>query len=261
MGTGTWRGATCDTALLDLLTAALLPSVLPGRSVSAQAYMKTAQPFLGVPIPQMRRITRFFVRELGIRSAEDRLALATEIWSEATHREHWYAAQEICAAATCRGRLEFLPLYERMIIQGAWWDIVDGCSRPYGQLLLARPRVIGALMRSWSNDPNMWKRRQSIICQLHLGLDTDTDLLAAALLPNLGDREYFIGKAMGWALRQYGKTDPQWVLSWVRDHQEAMTPLALREALKHLGDPSVADPADSNALRESPRIRDASARQ
>lgn len=256
-----WQGATGDTEVLDLLTAALLPAVLPGRSVSAQAYMKTTQPFLGVPVPHVRRITRGFVRRLGISSAGDRLALATGIWSAATHREHWYAAQEICAAATCRGRLEFLPLYERMITEGAWWDIVDGCSRPYGQLLLAHPKVTGALIRAWSTDANMWKRRQSMICQLHLGPDTDTDLLSAALLPSLGDREFFIGKAMGWALRQYGKSDPQWVLSWVRAHREAMTPLSMREALRHLGDAAVAEEAGSHALRESPPIPDPSARQ
>lgn len=261
MGIGLQEQATGGTNALDALTAALLPAVLPGRSASAQAYMKTTQPFLGVPVPQVRRITRVFVRELGISNAKERLVLATNIWAGATHREHWYAAQEICAASSCRGRLEFLPLFERMIIQGAWWDIVDGCSRPYGQLLLAHPDRIGALMRSWSTDPNLWKRRQSMICQLHLGTGTDPDLLDAVLLASLGDREFFIGKAMGWALRQYGKTDPDWVLSWVRQHRESMTPLATREALKHLGDAPVAEPTGSHALRESPANPDASARQ
>ncbi|MDO5744677.1 MAG: DNA alkylation repair protein [Micrococcaceae bacterium] len=264
MRAGPWQGATGGTGgteVLDLLTAALLPSVLAGRSASAQAYMKTTQPFLGVPVPHVRRVTRNFVRQLGISTAADRLKLATRIWSEATHREHWYAAQEICAAATCRGHLEFLPLYERMITEGAWWDIVDGCSRPYGQLLLAHPKETGALMQAWSRETNMWKRRQSMICQLHLGPDTDTGLLAAVLLANLGDREFFIGKAMGWALRQYGKSDPQWVLSWVRAHREAMTPLSVREALRHLGSPAAAQGSGFHALRESPSIPDASARQ
>jgi 3-methyladenine DNA glycosylase AlkD len=221
---------------VDLLTAKLLPHIVDGKAAAAQAYMKTAQPFLGVPVPEVRRIARDFARQTGTASAADRLALATELFSEATHREHWYAAQEICAAASCRGRLEFLPLYERMVTEGAWWDIVDGCSRRYGELLRAHPETIGPMMREWSRDANGWKRRQSMICQLHLGEDTDTDLLDDVLAANLDDTWFFIRKALGWALRQYGKTDPAWVRSWVAAHRARMSPLSIREALKHLGE-------------------------
>ena len=223
------------TPAVDLLTAMLLPLADAGRAASAQAYMKTTQPFLGVPVPVLRRTARELVRRLGATSAPKRLELATGIWSQATHREHWYAAQEICAAAACRGDLAFLQLYERMIVEGAWWDIVDGCSRPLGQLLLAHPEPLAAMLRRWSTDANMWKRRQSMICQLHLRADTDTALLDEALSANLGDPEFFIRKAMGWALRQYVKTDPGWVRAWVLEHREQMSPLAVREALKHLG--------------------------
>ena len=221
---------------VDLLTVNLLPHIVDGKAAAAQAYMKTTQPFLGVPVPEVRRIARDFAREAGTASAADRLALATELFSEATHREHWYAAQEICAAASCRGRLEFLPLYERMVTEGAWWDIVDGCSRRYGELLRAHPETIGPMMREWSRDANGWKRRQSMICQLHLGVDTDTDLLDDVLAANLDDTWFFIRKALGWALRQYGKTDPDWVRSWVDAHRARMSPLSIREALKHLGE-------------------------
>jgi 3-methyladenine DNA glycosylase AlkD len=221
---------------VDLLTARLLPHIVDGKAAAAQAYMKTTQPFLGVPVPEVRRIARDFARETGAASATDRLALATELFSEATHREHWYAAQEICAAASCRGRLEFLPLYERMVTEGAWWDIVDGCSRRYGELLRAHPETIGPMMREWSRDANGWKRRQSMICQLHLGEHTDTGLLDDVLAANLDDPWFFIRKALGWALRQYGKTDPDWVRSWVDAHRARMSPLSIREALKHLGE-------------------------
>jgi 3-methyladenine DNA glycosylase AlkD len=220
---------------VDLLTARLLPYVVDGKAAAAQAYMKTTQPFLGVSVPQVRRVARDLARETGAASAVERLALASELWSNATHREHWYAAQEICAAASCRGQLDFLPLYERMVTEGAWWDIVDGCSRRYGELLRAHPEKIGPMMRDWSRDANPWKRRQSMICQLHLGSHTDTDLLDEALVANLEDPEFFIRKALGWALRQYGKTDPDWVRTWVAGHRRFMSPLSLREALKHLG--------------------------
>ena len=122
-----------------------------------------------------------------------------------------------------------------MVVEGAWWDIVDACSRGYGQLLLAHPEPVASMMRRWSRDANLWKRRQSMICQLHLGADTDTVLLDEALSASLGDGGVFIRKAMGWALRQYAKTDPGWVRTWVRAHRVRMSPLAVREALKHLG--------------------------
>ncbi|MBV1778281.1 DNA alkylation repair protein [Paeniglutamicibacter sp. ABSL32-1] len=225
-----------ERAAVDLLTARLLPLVVDGKAAAAQAYMKTTQPFLGVPLPEVRRVARELARDAGAASAADRLALATGLWSNATHREHWYAAQEVCAAAPCRGRLEFLPLYERMVTEGAWWDIVDGCSRRYGELLRAHPETIAPMMRQWSRDANPWKRRQSMICQLHLGAGTDTALLDEALLANLGDPGFFIRKAMGWALRQYGKTDPGWVRAWVAGHRADMSPLSVREALRHLGE-------------------------
>ena len=221
---------------VDLLTAKLLPHIVAGKAAAAQAYMKTTQPFLGVPLPEVRRVARELARDAGAVGAADRLALATELWSDATHREHWYAAQEICAAAPCRGRLEFLPLYERMVTEGAWWDIVDGCARRYGELLRAHPETLGPMMRAWSIDANPWKRRQSMICQLHLGAHTDTGLLDEALSANLGDPGFFIRKALGWALRQYAKSDPGWVRAWVAGHRAQMSPLSVREALRHLGE-------------------------
>ncbi|MET0870824.1 MAG: DNA alkylation repair protein [Paeniglutamicibacter terrestris] len=218
---------------IERLNAALVPHAIEGKAAAAAAYMKTEQPFIGVPVPMVRRIARELARDTP--GTADLLELATEIWEGATHREHWYAVQEICASAPCRGKLEFLPLYERMIITGAWWDIVDGLSRHFGLLLRAHPEPMSTLLREWSTDPFMWKRRMSMIAQLHLGPATDTELLDEVLRANLEDPEFFIRKAMGWALRQYAKTDPDWVRGWIAEQHAVMSQLALREALKHLG--------------------------
>ncbi len=91
------------------------------------------------------------------------------------------------------------------------------------------------VIRAWSTDPDRWLRRTSIICQLALGSRTDTALLSDVIVPNLADRELFIRKAMGWALRQYARTDPHWVLAFVGEHAATISPLSRREALKHLG--------------------------
>lgn len=222
------------TSIVSALTEALLPHVEPGRAAAQQAYMKTTQPFLGVRAPLVRQVTKEFATERGLDSAEARLAAATELFSAATHREHWYAAGEICSHRVVKGRLEFLPLYERMILEGAWWDIVDGCSRRFGELLLANPEIMEPLLRAWATDEFMWKRRMSMIAQLHAGANTNTELLNFALEANLGDPEFFIRKALGWSLRQYGKTDPRWVLEWVHRNKERMSNLSYREAIKRL---------------------------
>ena len=90
-------------------------------------------------------------------------------------------------------------------------------------------------MRAWSTDSNLWKRRISIICQLSLKGDTDLELLYANIEPNLSDREFFIRKAIGWALRQYAWTDPKEVARYVAAHESELSGLSRREALKNIG--------------------------
>jgi 3-methyladenine DNA glycosylase AlkD len=91
------------------------------------------------------------------------------------------------------------------------------------------------LIRAWATDPDRWLRRTSIICQLAFRDRTDTALLSDVIVPNLADREFFIRKGIGWALRQYARTDPDWVRAFVAEHEAVISPLSRREALKHLG--------------------------
>jgi 3-methyladenine DNA glycosylase AlkD len=89
-------------------------------------------------------------------------------------------------------------------------------------------------MRSWSRDGDLWRRRSSIICQIKAKGETDVGCLADCLQANLADREFFIRKAIGWALREYAKADADWVRDFVREHESELSPLSRREALKHL---------------------------
>jgi 3-methyladenine DNA glycosylase AlkD len=90
-------------------------------------------------------------------------------------------------------------------------------------------------MRAWSTDANLWKRRVSIICQLSFKRDSDLELLYANIEPNLADRDFFIRKAIGWALRQYAWTNPKEVERYVHDHEAQLSGLSRREALKNIG--------------------------
>ena len=123
-----------------------------------------------------------------------------------------------------------------MIVIGAWWDYVDIIA---GHRLWAILQREGAAMKremlGWSTDANMWKRRSSILCQLRAKEQTDLDLLYACIEPSLDSKEFFLRKAIGWALRQYAWTDPEEVRRYVARNKERLSGLSRREALKNIG--------------------------
>jgi 3-methyladenine DNA glycosylase AlkD len=224
-----------DPTLVGAIGAELRRAADPARAPQMQAYMKSSMPYLGVPLPVTRRIARFAAASYPPADVPDLLASATALWRGAKYREERYAAAELTGLAMAAGRLEMLPLYREMIVTGAWWDHVDGISERIGGLLLAHRPVIEPVIREWSTDPDSWLRRSSIISQLALKQRTDVVLLTDVIEPNLADREFFIRKAIGWALRQYARVDPDWVRAFVDGHAAAMSPLSRREAMKHLG--------------------------
>ena len=128
-----------------------------------------------------------------------------------------------------------IPMLEEMIATGAWWDHVDEAAHLIGDMLRAHPNELRPLMRVWSTDESLWKRRVSIICQVSFKKETDLELLYANIEPNLGDRDFFIRKAIGWALRAYAWTDPKEVARYVSEHASRLSGLSRREALKNIG--------------------------
>lgn len=125
-------------------------------------------------------------------------------------------------------------MYEEMIVDGAWWDHVDAMAQHVGNLLRTHPGQMRPVMRAWSTDKDLWKRRVSIICQVSFKKDTDLDLLYANIEPNLPDRNFFIRKAIGWALRSYAWTDPDEVERYVAASEARLSGLSRREALKNI---------------------------
>jgi 3-methyladenine DNA glycosylase AlkD len=204
------------------------------RAPQMQAYMKSAMPYLGVPLPVTRRIARTAATRFPPDDVDDLARTATDLWRVADYREERYAATELTGLRIAVGRLELLPLYIEMIVTGAWWDHVDGVSGRIGALLLAHRPQVEPLIRDWSADPDRWLRRSSIICQLGLKDRTDVTLLNDVITVNLADREFFVRKAIGWALRQYARTDPGWVRDFVAANDDRLSPLSRREAMKHL---------------------------
>jgi 3-methyladenine DNA glycosylase AlkD len=201
-----------------------------------QAYMKSTMPYRGVRTPELRAICRRVFAEHPLASSEEWQAAVLELWRRARFREERYAAVELAAQ---KRYAEFrtvgvLPMFEEMIVTGAWWDHVDAVAQLVGQLLRTQPRQMRPAMRAWSKDENLWKRRVSIICQISFKHDTDLELLYANIEPNLHDRDFFIRKAIGWSLRAYAWTDPVEVARYVQLHTPELSGLSRREALKNI---------------------------
>jgi len=215
--------------LADDIRAALLAAADPQRAPGQQAYMKSAMPFLGVRVPDARRIAT--TRAKGMDAAALRAA-ALELWDAAGHREERYAAMALLSARSLRGDPELVPVVEHMVRTGQWWDYTDELAHRLAELHDARPADTAALVRTWARDPDLWIRRIAILSQLGRGIRLDPAVLADTIAPNTSDPEFFLRKAIGWALREYARVAPEWVRAYVDAHE--VSPLTRREALKHL---------------------------
>lgn len=216
--------------LVQSIGSALRDEADPELAPAQQAYMKSALPFLGVRVPGVRAVARGLAREVTDTAVLRGTALV--LWREAAFREERYAASALMALRPVRARLDMLDVHEEMIRTGAWWDHVDEVSHRLTETLDAHPAEMTPVLRTWSRDDDFWVRRASIISQLGRRGATDRELLATVIEPNLADAEFFIRKAIGWALRELGKTDPAWVRAFVESHE--LSPLSRREALKLL---------------------------
>ena len=203
-----------------------------------RAYMKSAMPYLGVQTPRLREACQlaFPVHQLG--SFDDWRDTVLALWHGARFREERYAALMLTGERGYREHqtLKALPLYEELIVTGAWWDYVDPiASQRIGPLLRRYPDRMKRTMRAWSRSKDLWKRRTAILCQLSFKADTDLGLLYDCIGSNLADREFFIRKAIGWALRQHAWTDAREVQRYVTKNRARLSPLSVREALKNVG--------------------------
>jgi 3-methyladenine DNA glycosylase AlkD len=194
-------------------------------------------PYHGVPATLLRQVCRQIFAELTFDDAASWQASVLHIFRNAKFREEWYAAIELCELKKAKGfqTLDALTMYEEMIVTAAWWDVVDAlASHRVGALLRAYPKPMRKHMLEWSRSDDMWKRRTSIICQLGFKEDTDLQLLYACIEPSLDSAEFFLRKAIGWALRQYAWTDPREIREYVRINEKKLSPLSKREALKNI---------------------------
>jgi 3-methyladenine DNA glycosylase AlkD len=209
----------------------------PKKAPWMQAYMKSAMPYHGVSAPSLRTCSKQLFHDTEFMTREIWHARVLELWRGARYREERYVAIALTGdkRAAAFQTPQVMPLYEEIIVNGAWWDYVDDvASHRIGPILRDHPRPMRKKMLAWSKSGDMWKRRTSIICQLGFKRQTDLDLLYACIEPSLDSKEFFLRKAIGWALRQHAWTDPAEVKRYVRRNKDRLSPLSIREALKNV---------------------------
>ena len=210
----------------------------PVKAPKMQAYMKSTMPYRGVSSPEQKAIWKAVFLAHPLSSSREWQKVALTLWREATFREERYGAIALTGLRryALHRTMDSIPMFEEMIVTGAWWDFVDAIAgRQLGDVLRAEPSPMSKLMRRWARDQDMWKRRAAILCQLGFKRETDLKLLYDCIEPNLADTQFFMRKAIGWALRQYAWTDPREVKRYVKANRERLSTLSVREALKNVG--------------------------
>ncbi|QRP48955.1 DNA alkylation repair protein [Amycolatopsis sp. FDAARGOS 1241] len=225
-----------DHALISAVRTGLAARADPAKAPAMQAYTKSVMPFRGVAKPGRSALMK---EVLATHVLPDRVSFSTTVlalWREAAYREERYAAIDLSGHRAYRRWQDpdLLPLYDELIVTGAWWDYVDEVAiRRVGPILRAHRVEVTPVVLRWASDADRWRRRTAVICQVTAKAEVDRDLLTTAVEANESDPDFFLRKGIGWALRDHARTDPDWVRSFVRNHP-GLSPLSTREALKNL---------------------------
>lgn len=203
----------------------------PSRALSMAAYMRNQFVFLGISQPERRKLCREFLNGSKKIPITELLALVKKLY-EQEEREYHYLAIDLLRLNYRRLAYEDFRLFYQLIDQNAWWDSVDALRATMSLWLKENKQHLADAMTTLLAAESFWQRRVAITVQLLWKEETDTSWLEQAILKNMADQEFFIQKAIGWALRDYSKTNPDWVRAFLQEHQ--LSSLATREGSKYI---------------------------
>lgn len=216
-------------SLQDLFEKNADPAQAPGM----KKYMRDQFDYLGIKSPQFKELMKGFLAEHGTPPLKELDAILRDLWS-LPQREFQYAAASLLSRCEKELPASFIKTIEYLIVTKSWWDTVDTLSGgTLGVHFRRYPKVREKTVAKWRRSKNFWLRRACLLFQLNYKHETDFDLLSSLIRENLGSKEFFINKAIGWSLRQYARTNPQAVRKFVKETKD-LHPLSRREAMKHL---------------------------
>ncbi|MBM7690609.1 3-methyladenine DNA glycosylase AlkD [Peribacillus deserti] len=200
--------------------------------VPMENYMKNQFPFFGIKSPERKKIVSEFFKEAGMFKEPFSHQLVRELWSF-PEREMQYAALDYSGKYTKKFAKEDILFFKELVITKSWWDTVDSIAPPIiGEIAMRFPEAADEYIENWAVDENMWLRRTAILFQLKYKNNTDVERLYRYIRLNADSKEFFIQKAIGWALREYSKTDPASVRRFIET--TALAKLSIREGSKYL---------------------------
>lgn len=216
---------------LNPLIAQYTAHANPQRSPDMERYMRHQFPFLGIESPLRRQLTRQFLRQYALPAPADLSDVVAHLW-QLPPREYQYAAIDILLHAQKKQPPnEWLTaLIESLIVTKSWWDTVDSLHAAVGIQMLRHPHQVEQYTQQWVESSDKWLNRMAIIFQLSYKQQTDAELLFRYIISLSHHPDFFVQKAIGWALRQYSYTQPMMVQQFIA--QTPLSPLSVREGLK-----------------------------
>ena len=197
-----------------------------------EAYLKNKFQLFGLPTPVRKEAQKPFLLKENLPEKGDLTKITKKLWNK-PQREFHYFAVDLNRKYVKEIERQDIELFEYMIIQNSWWDTVDLiASNLVGGYFKLYPEQIDPITSKWMKSGNIWLQRTCLIFQLKYKEKMNTELLNRFILPLLGTDEFFINKAIGWILREYTRTNPDWVVEFVKRHENKLSNLSKREALK-----------------------------
>lgn len=202
------------------------------QAIPMQRYMKGKFPFLGIKTPERRAIMKKFYSESGILKQPFQKEFVLTLWKK-EEREFQNAALDYIDRSLKKLEKDDIYFIEQLITTKSWWDTVDMLAqKPVGEIAKHNPDVIPEIIEGWAYGVDLWLRRTAILFQLKYKSETDDKLLYRYIRQNKDSKEFFIQKAIGWALREYSKTNPESVKQFITENKLAK--LSVREGSKYL---------------------------
>lgn len=199
--------------------------------IAMKKYMRNQFEFYGIKTPKRKEIYREFLKE-ECKLKQIDWEFLDECYAD-EHREFQYLVCNYLERMQNFIETKDIAHIQKFIQTKSWWDTVDSFNKVIGKLTL-RDEEVKQLMRKWAVDEDFWLRRIAIIHQITFKEQTNSELLQEVILANLGSGEFFINKAIGWALRDYSKTNPQWVRNFISKNQSKLSKLSVREGSKYI---------------------------
>lgn len=215
----------------------------PEKQKPMEQYMKNQFSFIGLQATERRALSKEFIKAR-FHETKNRYQivepgksvidwdLLTLLW-ELPEREFQLTGLDYLKRVEIFFVYDDFDHFKKLILQKSWWDTIDFLAKNIGSLVKKEPQLV-AEIKAWSRAESMWMRRVAILHQLSYKDETNHALLQEIILNNIHDEEFFIRKAIGWSLREYSKTNADWVRAFVAQFQTELSPLSYREATKYL---------------------------